>query len=120
MKITSTSAKTIATQTAGPYWIRIHEALDEPSRISKHRYFISVNLKLRAMDAVRRGGWLGLTKAEAIKDAQQLTDKIASAHLSVERANSPDSNVLAGIDFLRELQAKRLNKLLERYSVAAE
>jgi hypothetical protein len=107
------SSRIISLHGAGPFMVRVHECLDLGFQGEKSRYFISVDLKFRPIDALRDFGWHGSTKSEATKEANKLSFEIALAFdlLSLAKECS-----LAGKDQLIKIREANLSKLLSRYS----
>lgn len=72
----------------GPLPVHVHEALDKMYVGTKHRYFITLDLKFRQSDALNIGklGWLGQTKAEAIREANELAHKLYVANMAAHAA----------------------------------
>lgn len=98
----------------GPFVVRVHESLEQCVKGTPHRYYLSVNLKFRPIDALRDFGWSGCTKAEATKDAKALGAKLAAQHNAAVAAKAATGMV--GQKILVERQEKALANSLARYS----
>ena len=96
----------------GAMVVRVHECRDAYYHDSAHRYYLSVDLKFRAMDALRDFGWCGYTKSEATVRATELAAKITVAVQAVNAAKAGD---LRGKDILVQRQEARLANLVARY-----
>ncbi len=92
--------------------VRVHECRDADYCQSASRYYLSVDLKFRAFDALRDFGWCGYTKSEATARANELAAKITVA---VQAVNAAESCELRGKDILIQRQKARLAHLVSRY-----
>jgi len=107
------TSRIVSLHHAGPLTIRVHESLESQMQGEKSRYYLSVDLKFRPMDALREFGWYGCTKAEATRAANALTAKIASQVGAVEAA---ESSTRPGADLLVTRQRAALRAILDRYT----
>lgn len=77
------------------------------------RYYLSVDLKFRPMDALREFGWYGCTKSEATRAANQLGEKLWQAVRLLDLAKE---STMAGKAQLVAIRERDLAKILNRYS----
>ena len=96
----------------GPMIVRVHECRDAEHCCSASRYYLSVDLRFRELDAFRDFGWCGYTKAEATRSANELAQKITVAVLAV---NAAEAGNLRGKEILVQRQRERLNNLVAKY-----
>jgi hypothetical protein len=110
--------KTVAV-IGGPLIVRVHEALDAGYEGTPDRYFISVDFKFRASDALNIGqiGWFGCRKTEATREANALAKSIASCHSvmlsAVARAESDGSPTARTT---ARIQSERFEKVIAKYT----
>lgn len=109
--------KTVAV-IGGPCVVRVHEALDVAYTGQKSRYFISVDFKFRQSDALNMGtpGWLGCTKSEATRQANQLAASIVAARTALDAATEQAlrSDTFTN-RYTAKLQSDRFDKIISRY-----
>lgn len=96
----------------GPFVVRVHEARDFNAAHTPSRYYLSVDLKFRASDALREEYWFGMTKAEATREANALVAKLTSA---VAAVNAAETATMPGKDILVQRQKARLASLVAKY-----
>jgi hypothetical protein len=99
----------------GPMTVRVHEALDASLTYTKHRYYLSVDFKMRPFDALNMGelGWLGMTKSEATREANDLAAKI---HVTVGAIKVAQVSTMNGAAITLKRQEERLEQLVGKYS----
>ena len=107
------TSRIVSLHNAGPLTIRVHESLESQMQGEKSRYYLSVDLKFRPMDALREFGWYGCTKAEATREANQLGAKVAQAFRLLDMAKE---STMAGKAQLVAIRERDLAKILNRYS----
>ena len=96
----------------GAMVVRVHECRDADYCGSANRYYLSVDLKFKTFDALRDFGWVGYTKSEATRAANELANKITVAVQAVNAAKACD---MRGKDILVQRQEARLANLVARY-----
>jgi hypothetical protein len=109
--------KTVAV-IGGPMIVRVHESQDVILQHTKHRYFISVDFKFRELDALNIGksGWLGCTKSEATREANQLAAKIMSCRTALDSAREHALNHDTFTNrYTVKMQQDRWDKVVGRY-----
>jgi hypothetical protein len=111
------SYKVVGMYPAGPHWVRVNESLESHMIGEKSRFFISVDLKFRHLDAMRDCGWYGYQRAEATKIATTLAENISKAVIALKAAKDTPH---LGQAITIQLQSEKLNKLLDRYSATVE
>lgn len=96
----------------GPVAVRVHEAQDAHIQHSPHRYYISVDLKMREIDGLRGDFWSGCTKAEATREAARLAKEI---HVCVAALRATEDAEISGKALLIERHNARLQSLVGKY-----
>lgn len=97
---------------AGPMVVRVHESRDADNCWGANRYYLSVDLKFWEFDAMKPFGWLGCTKAEATRDANELAAKIAQLVNSIEATKASS---FPGKDILLARHEATLKRITDKY-----
>jgi len=107
------TSRIVSLHNGGPFVIRVHESLEAQMKGEASRYYISVDLKFRPMDALSEFGWYGCTKSEVTRAANQLGEKLWQAVRLLDLAKE---STMAGKAQLVAIREKDLAKILNRYS----
>jgi hypothetical protein len=83
----------------GPFVVRVHESRNAMVHGTPFRFFVSVDLKFRKIDALQDIGWSGVTKSEATRMAKSLAARLALASSLLESSEAfsrPGKEILVG------------------------
>lgn len=97
----------------GAFVVRVHEARDWPFCDSSNRYYISVDLRFRESDALRRDYWIGYAKSEATKLANGLSHKLTVLRDAID---ATEAGTLRGKEILLARHNAAMRLILGRYS----
>jgi hypothetical protein len=96
----------------GAMVVRVHECHDADHCGNASRYYLSVDLRFRAFDALRDFGWTGYTKSEATVRAKELANAIT---ITMQAVNAAEVSTLRGKEILVQRQKARLANLVAKY-----